>query len=68
MRNTERERERERDRDIGRGRSRLQAPGAQGGTGSWVSRIRPWAEGGTKLLNHPGCPEAHFRAKFPFRD
>ena len=21
-----------------------------------VSRIRPWAEGGAKLLNHLGCP------------
>ena len=22
-----------------------------------VSRIRPWAEGGTKPLSHPGCPK-----------
>ena len=25
------------------------------GTPSWVSRITPWAEGGAKLLSHPGC-------------
>ena len=26
------------------------------GTGSWVSRITPWAEGGAKPLSPPGCP------------
>ena len=31
--------------------------GARLGTGSQVSRITPWAEGGTKLLSHPGCPQ-----------
>ena len=31
--------------------------GAGCGTPSWVSRITPWAEGGTKPLCHPGCPE-----------
>ena len=30
--------------------------GAQRGTQSWVSRIRPWAEGGAKPLSHMGCP------------
>ena len=30
--------------------------GAQRGTRSWVSRIMPWTEGGTKLLSYPGCP------------
>ena len=30
--------------------------GAQGGTPSWVSRIRSQAEGGAKPLNHLGCP------------
>ena len=30
--------------------------GARRGTRSRVPRITPWAEGGTKLLNHPGCP------------
>ena len=24
---------------------------------SWVSSIRPWAEGGAKPLSHPGCPK-----------
>ena len=31
-------------------------PGAQHGTQFQVSRIRPWAEGGTKPLSHLGCP------------
>ena len=31
--------------------------GARHGTRSWVSRIRPWAEGRAKLLSHPGCPK-----------
>ena len=31
--------------------------GAQPGTQSQISRITPWAEGGTKLLNHLGCPK-----------
>ena len=30
--------------------------GAQRGTQSRVSRIRPWAEGSAKLLSHLGCP------------
>ena len=30
--------------------------GAQRGTQSWVSRIRPWAEGVAKPLSHLGCP------------
>ena len=30
--------------------------GAWHGTQSQVSRIRPWAKGGAKLLSHPGCP------------
>ena len=30
--------------------------GAGCGTPSWVSRIKPWAEGGAKPLSHPGCP------------
>ena len=32
--------------------------GAQRGTQSWVSRIRPWAEGSAKPLSHPGAPGA----------
>ena len=34
--------------------------GAQHGTRSQVSRIRPWAEGSAKPLSHPGCPGARF--------
>ena len=34
--------------------------GARHGTQSRVSRIRPWAEGGTKPLSHPGCPSIYF--------
>ena len=41
-------------RDTGRGKAgSLQ--GAQHRTGSWVFRIRPWAEGGAKSLSHLGC-------------
>ena len=54
MRNTEREG----GRDTGRGRSRFH------GTQSRVSRIMPWAEGGAKLLSHPGCPEVVLNDKF----
>ena len=32
-------------------------PGAWDGTWSQVSRIRPGAEGGAKLLSHPGRPK-----------
>ena len=35
--------------------------GARCGTQSRVSRITPWAEGGTKPLSHPGCPEDNLR-------
>ena len=34
--------------------------GARCGTQSRVFRIMPWAEGGTKPLNHPGCPPSGF--------
>ena len=30
--------------------------GAHRGTGSRVSRVTPWAEGGAKPLRHRGCP------------
>ena len=33
-------------------------------TGSWVSRIMPWAEGGAKPLSHPGCPYFYIFNKF----
>ena len=34
--------------------------GAQRGTRSSVSRIRPWAEGGAKPLSHQDCPVMGF--------
>ena len=45
---TEREREREAEREAG------SMQGAQHGTRSQVSRIKPWAEGSPKLLSHLG--------------
>ena len=47
-------RERERGRDTGRGRSRLHT-GSQ--MQDLISRIMPWAKGGTKQLSHLGCPK-----------
>ena len=38
--------------------------GSRHGAQLEVSRIRPWAEGGAKLLNHPGCPEIAFLISF----
>ena len=38
--------------------------GAQCGTRSPVSRIRPWAEGGAKPLGHRGYPEHLFLTVF----
>lgn len=52
MRDTHREREAETQAE-GEASS---MQGAQCGTRSQVSRITPWAEGGAKLLSHPGCP------------
>ena len=54
MRDTERERERGAETQAEGEAGSMQ--GAQRGTGSQVSRIRPWAEGGAKLLSHPGRP------------
>ena len=61
MREGERERERERERQRHRQREK-QAPCRDPGVGTWsrVSRIRPWAEGGTKPLSHLGCPKTWF--------
>ena len=62
MRDREREGERERERERER-EAETQAWGEAGsmqgdqhGTLSWVSRIRPWAEGSAKLMSHLGCP------------
>ena len=47
-------RERQRHRQREKQASML---GAGHGTQSWVSRITPWAKGGSKPLSHLGCPE-----------
>ena len=39
--------------------------GAQSGTPSWISRITPWDEGGSKPLSHPGCPCFSLLTLFP---
>ena len=53
MRDTEREKEAETQAEGEAGSMQ----GAQRGTRSWVSRIRPWAEGGgAKPLSHRGWP------------
>ena len=52
----EREREKEREAETQAEGEAGSMQGARRGTRSWVSRIRPWAEGGTKLLSQPGCP------------
>ena len=49
MRDTEREAETQAEGEAG------SMQGARRGTQSPVSRIRPWAESGTKPLSHPGC-------------
>ena len=51
MRETQREREAETQAEGEAGSMQ----GARLGTRSQVSRITPWAEGGTKPLSHPGC-------------
>ena len=53
MRETQREAETQAEGEAG------SMQGARHGTRSQVSRITPWAEGGTKLLSHPGYPK-HF--------
>ena len=50
MRDREREAETQAEGEAG------SMQGARRGTRSWGSRIMPWAEGGTKPLSHPGCP------------
>ena len=56
MRDTHREREREAETQAEGEAGSMQ--GARSGTRFQVSRIRPWAEGGTKLLSHLGCPQS----------
>ena len=57
MRDTETETETQAEGEAG------SMQGAQRGTQSPVSRIRPWAEGSTKTLSHPGCPKKDFYIK-----
>ena len=52
----ERHREREREADTQVEGEADSMQGARHGTRSQVSRITPWAEGGTKPLSHQGCP------------
>ena len=52
--------ETQRDWERERQRPRQREKQASGGTGSRVSRITPWAEGGAKLLSHWGCPILQF--------
>ena len=58
MEDTEKEAETQAEEEAGSMR------GAQHRTRSWVSRIRPWAEGSTELLSHPGCPVLFFKDLF----
>ena len=53
MRDTEREREAE---TLAEGEAGSMQE-ARCGTRSRISGITPWAEGGAKLLSHPGCPK-----------
>ena len=57
----ERHREREAEGEVG------SMQGARRGTRSRVSRITPWAEGGAKLLSHPGCPIVLDLLRFSFQ-
>ena len=54
------EREREREAETQAEGEAGSMQGARCGTQSQVSRITPWAEGGAKLLSHPGCPQLLF--------
>ena len=57
MRETEKEREKEREAETQAEGEAGSMQGARRGTLSRVSRITPWAAGGTKLLHHRGCPK-----------
>ena len=58
MRDTEREAETQAEGEAG------SMQGARCGTRSQDHRITPWAEGGAKLLIHPGCPHFFFKKIF----
>ena len=57
----ERMRERERGRDTGREGEVGSMQGAQYGTPSRDSGIRPWTEGRHSTLSHPGIPTSQFQ-------
>ena len=54
------ERHRESEAETQAEREAGSTQGAQYGTRSWVSRITPWAEGGTKPLSHPIIIYIHY--------
>ena len=54
MRDTQREAETQAEGEAG------SMQGAQRRTRSRDPRVTPWAEGGVKLLSHPGCPSYYF--------
>ena len=58
MRNTQKEAETQVEGEAG------STQGARRGTQSWVSRITPWVEGGTKPLSHPGCLRNALKDKY----
>ena len=60
MRGTEREREAETQAEGEAGSMQGADAELDPGSASRVSRITPWAEGGAKLLSHPGCPYLDF--------
>ena len=62
MRDTQRQRERDREAETQAEGEAGSMQGAWHGTGSQVSRITSWAEGGAKPLSHRGCPT--FRGYF----
>ena len=57
MRDIQREREAETQAETQAEGETGSMQAARRGTQSQVPRITPWAEGSTKPLSHPGCPE-----------
>ena len=55
-----RDREREKEAETQAEGEAGSMQGAQNGTRSRVSRIRPWAKRGAKPLSHLGCPTILF--------
>ena len=57
MRDTQREAETQAEGEAG------SMQGSRRGTGSWGSRITPWAAGGAKPLSHQAAPHFRFQSK-----